>query len=219
MKKTFFDRKAGLDGILAGLSFFLYSFFFIVAPKLTFYKMSPKTVYVLSSLFFLLAGFFTLKLLVGLYLHLKKIDEGFALWGLIIGVLAMFTLMTRGINDFTFYLNTPTNSIVKQVKVMTAINRVIGIGNFDARGFFSTGMFALVVLTFSYLMGKDKKFHHLLVYLGAVLGGIMIVVYLARLFPGVRSTGQLIMYLGYLTGFVLHPLWFIWAGWTLFKKD
>lgn len=199
--KNFF-HKAGLDGILAGASAFLYAYSFLILSR-----FDPVNGAFFSGLFLLLAGAFAMKPFIALYHRLKDVDPGYAmyaLWASLVGALGM---VIHGGYDLANAINPPVTTIADFANFPSQI---------DPRGLLSFGALGMGLLVNVWLMKWSKKFPQGLVYVGFVSGIFLIVLYLGRLIV-LNPASPLIAYSALLNGFLVGPLWYIWLGWFLWK--
>ncbi len=190
-----FDRLAGFCGIVAGAGGLLYSLAFVILN-------SP----LLYSLPLMLSGILTAVLLTGLYGRLRHVDPGFALLGLLVGVVAALGSAIHGAYDLANAINPPGPDPASAANLPSQV---------DPRGMLTFGVAAMGLFVMSWLITRSRDFPRLLGYLGYVLSALMVVIYLVRLIILDPSTSPLIGVALALTGFIVSPAWYIWTGLVL----
>jgi hypothetical protein len=81
----------------------------------------------------------------------------------------------------------------------------------DPRGFLTFGVSGLGVFVLSALALRSAEAPRGWAWLGALLGALLVVIYLGRLIV-LDATSPLILAPAALTGFVVSPAWYIWLG-------
>jgi hypothetical protein len=196
-----FERKAALDAILAGIAGFLYAVSFVIISR-----NDPVQGALLSALFLTLLGFLAVKVFVRLYLMLKRVDEGWALWAFIFALAGAIGTAIHGGFDLANAINPPATSLPA------------GVPNpIDPRGLLTFGATGIALITFSWLMGREKLFPQGLRLLGYLSGVLLLILYLGRLIV-LNPADPIILYPVLINGFVANPLWYLWLGWYLWKK-
>lgn len=193
--KTSFEKFAGWSAILAGLSGFLYSISFIVLRDNLF-----------SALFLLLGGLFSTAALTALYQRVRELESGFALLGFLLGLSAALGSAIHGGYDLANALHPPASSS------MNLPNAV------DPRGLLTFGVAGLGLFVLSWLVTQDLRFPKGLAYLGYISAILMIVLYLGRLII-LEATNLAIVVPALLEGFIVNPLWYVWLGRTLVRRQ
>jgi hypothetical protein len=200
-----YQKFAGTLAVLAGVFGFLYSLSFIVISR-----SSPELGGTLSALFLLLGGILTSAVLVALYKHLESVDAGFALWALVIGVAGALGAAVHGGYDLANALNPPASNVLGLADLPNQV---------DPRGLLTFGVAGLGALVFSWIiMREDTGFPRTLGTLGVILGILLIVIYLGRLII-LSATNPIIVVPALLTGFVINPVWYVWLGLRLRRRD
>jgi hypothetical protein len=192
--KTSFEKFAGWGAILAGLSGFLYSVSFIVLRN-----------DLLSALFLMLGGLFSISALAALYQRLSATQSGFALLGLLLTISAVLGSAIHGGYDLANAIHPPDSSAA-------------GPNAVDPRGLLTFGVSGLGIFLVSWLMTQDMRFPKGLAYLGYLSAILMIILYLGRLII-VQATSPVIVIPALLEGFIVNPLWYIWLGRTFLRSQ
>ena len=192
--KTSFERFAGWTAVLAGISGFLYSISFIVLKN-----------DMLSALFLMLGGLFSIVALTGLYQQLRGTESGFALLGLLLSLSAALGSGIHGGYDLANALHPPAT-----------LNADLP-NPIDPRGLLTFGIAGLGLFLLSWLMTQEMSIPRSLAYLGILSAILMIVLYLGRLII-LQATSLAIVIPALLEGFIVNPIWYIWLGLTLMRN-
>lgn len=193
--KTSFDRFAGWTAVLAGISGFLYSIAFIVLRN-----------DLLSALFLMLGGLFSISALTGLYQRLRGTESGFALLGLLLTLSAALGSAIHGGYDLANTLHSPAS-------LPTDLPNPI-----DPRGLLTFGLAGIGIFLLSQLMAQNVQFPKNLAYLGTLSAVLMIILYLGRLII-LQATHLAIVIPALLEGFIVNPIWYIWMGRVLIRNQ
>lgn len=191
--KTSFETFAGWAATLAGISGFLYSISFIVLQN-----------NLLSALFLIIGGLFSVAALTALYQRLRGTEGGFALLGLLLSLSAALGSAIHGGYDLANTLHPPAT-------LNTDLPNPI-----DPRGLLTFGIAGLGLFLLSWLMSQEMSFPKNLGYLGIISSLLMIVLYLGRLIV-LQATSLAIVIPALLEGFIVNPIWYIWLGLTFLR--
>jgi hypothetical protein len=194
-----FDRFGGLCAILAGVSTFLYSVAFVVIARSAEWA---DTAVMLYSLFQLLGGVLTTAVMVALYNRLRDVNPGFAMWGLLLGLVGAAGAAIHGGYGLANIINPPGADPVREASLPNAV---------DPRGLLTFGIAGLAVFIMAWLMSHHRQFPKNLAYLGYATGALMVILYLGRLII-LDADNMAIVIPAVLTGFIVNPAWFIWLG-------
>jgi hypothetical protein len=203
MRPTAFEQFAGLCGILAGISGFLYSVAFIIIAR-----NAPNLAEGLSALFLMLGGVFSTAVLTAVYLRLRETEPAFALWALLLGLAGVIGSAVHGGYNLANAINPPTTTPTGQVEPPNPV---------DPRGLLTFGFVGLAVLVIAWLIGRGGQFPRGLSYLGYLLGILLVVLYLGRLIV-LDARSPIIVVPALLTGFLVNPAWYIWLGLVLWRE-
>lgn len=198
-----FEKWAGIDSVLTGVSAFLYALSFIVIAQ-----TDPQTGNLLASLFLTLTGLFSGKVVVELYQRLKKVDESWALWAFIFALAGSFGAAIHGGYDLANAINPPLETAPGLLSLPSQI---------DPRGFLTFAAASIGLGFFSWLITKSKEFPKNLGLIGALSATLMLVLYLGRLIV-LSPSDPIIVWPALSNGFVLNPLFYIWLGLVILKK-
>jgi hypothetical protein len=184
-----FERFAGVCAFGAGLAGFLYSIAFIVLRSAE-----------LSALFLLLVGLLSTVAMVGLYERVKGVEAGFALLGLMLGVVGGLGAAIHGGYDLANALHPPANP---NLDLPSQI---------DPRGLLTFGVMGLGLWTLARLIAaKTSGLPRGLGYVGYLAGLLGVILYLGRLIV-LDATSPLILGPALLAGFVVNPIFYVWMG-------
>ena len=188
-----FSKFGGLLGILAGIAGLLYLMFFVALKD-------PAALP--ASLSLLLVGIFSSATLVALYQHLREVDEGFALWGLLLGVGGAGGAAVHSAFDIASNLHTPATAFAYASPV-------------DPRGFLTFAVAGLAAIVLSWLIVRGAMLARSLGYLGVISGILLIALYLAYMVV-LDATNPVVLILILLSG-IIQPGWYLWLGWALWQ--
>ena len=191
---TSFNRFAGMAGVVAGVAGFLYSIALVVLKEPLYY-----------SILLMIGGLGTVALMVALYLNLRRVEPGSAQLGLLVGVFAALGSVIHGGYDLGNAINPPA-----------AANADLP-SQIDPRGLLTFGLAAVAVFAFSWLITRGDRLPKSLGYVGYLLAVLLLVIYLARLI--ILDPGNLAVLIpAAVTGFIVNPVWNIWAGLSLLRN-
>jgi hypothetical protein len=193
-----FDRFAGVCAIIAGLSSVLYAVFFLLVK-------GPLNTY-LPPIFLALGGFLALPPLVAVYQRVRREEEGFALWALLLAVVG--------------YLGTATHAIFSLAAVMPKnidVGAAKNLNQVDPRGFLAFFVTGVAVLVFAWLIQRSGVFPIELAYVGYVLGASVILLFLGNLVTGTNTSSLLILIPGAVASLLATPAWNLWLGLRLLQ--
>lgn len=187
-----FQKFAGLLGVLTGLAGLLYLVFLILLRN-----SNP----VLTALSLLLVGLLSTAVLVALYLRVRAVDEGYALWALLLGILGAGGGAVHGAYDLSNALH-PTQELGVPFPP-------------DPRGFFTFAVAGIAAFVLAWLLSREGMFPRLAAYLGIVAGALLVALYVAYLIF-LQATNPVVLILIFATG-ILQPIWYLWVGWLLWQ--
>lgn len=193
MKEANYQKMSMAYAIGAGVSALAYAYFFVIASDPLLYSISLA-----------LFGLFSLKTFIYLYGRLKNVHEGIARLALVLTVAGALGALVHGGYDLANAIN-PTGEISNLPSQI------------DPRGLLTFGLAGLGLLKVSYLISKDKSFPKGLDMLGYLSGALLVLIYLGRLII-LDPTNPMLLYPVLLNGFILVPLWYLWLGWSVWKK-
>ncbi|HEU5014624.1 MAG TPA: hypothetical protein VFT66_19015 [Roseiflexaceae bacterium] len=192
-----FERLAGFCGLAAAAANLVYAIAFIVLHD-------P----LLSGLALLLGNLLATAVLCGLYMRVRAVEGGFAVWALLLGTAGALGGTIHGGYDLANALHPPT-ALAAVADLPSAI---------DPRGLLTFGVAGIGLLVFAALIGRSGSFPRGLATLGYVLAALLIVLYLGRLIV-LDATSLLILGPALLSGFIVSPLWNAWVGIVLWRGE
>jgi hypothetical protein len=201
MQTTSYERFAGICAVLAGISGFLYAVAFIIIQQ-----SSPALGALLSALFLLLLGLFSSAAQVGVYGRLREVAPQFALWALILAMVAAFGSAVHGGYDLANALNPPS------APIPDFPNQT------DPRGLLTFGVAGLALLMVSWLIVGSGRLPRGLGYLGYLSALLLIILYLGRLIV-LSASSPIILGPALLNGFIVSPIWYVWLGLALLRRE
>jgi hypothetical protein len=188
-----YRRFAGIAGLGAALSGFLYAVAFVIVAR-----SAPTSGATLAGLFLMLASLFATAVFAGLYRELRDTDPGWALWAVLLGVGAMLAAAAHGGYDLANGINPPG------VPASTLPSEV------DPRGLMTFGLAGIAIFVFSWLAGRGG-FPGAVTYIGYLSAVLVEVLYVGRLVI-LDATSPVIVVAALLGGFIVNPLWYAWLG-------
>lgn len=196
MGMSTFRRFGGLMAILAGIAGFLYAVAFILLQQQLLY-----------SIFLTLLGLFSTAALVAVYESLREIDAGFALWGLLMGLIGSSGSAIHGGYDLANSLNPPSSLPANIAGLPSQV---------DPRGLLTFGFAGVSVFVIAWLITRSSTLPHNLGLWGYLAGALLVILYLGRLIV-LSPTNPLILIPALLSGFIVSPVWYVWIGSALWK--
>lgn len=194
-----FEKLAGTLAVLAGIVHFLYAVAFVFISR-----SAPETGALLSAIFLLAGGLLSMIALNGAYQRLQTSDPAFALYTLLLTSVATLGAAIHGGYDLANLLNPPASAAA-----MADLPSQI-----DPRGLLTFGVMGMGLLVVAWLMSRSHHFSPGLSILGYVLAALFIIIYLARLII-LDPANPILLWPVLVTGFVVHPAWYIWLGLSL----
>jgi len=188
-----YQKFSGICGLLAGVAGLLYLLLFILLKN-------PAALF--PSIALLAVGLLSSAVFVGLYYHVRNADEGFALWGLLLGMGGAGGAAIHAAFDLSNNLHPPEVAF--------------GYANpIDPRGFLTFAVTGVALMVLSGLILRGKTLPRRVGYLGLFTGGLLILLYLSYLII-LDATNPLVLLLVIVSG-ILQPVWFLWLGWTFIQ--
>lgn len=198
-----FEKWAGIDAVLTGISAFLYAYSFIILSQ-----NDPVTGGLYSALFLMLTGLLSVKVVVELYQKLKSLDQSWAFWAFSFALVGAFGTAIHGGYDLANAINPPLQNIPSLAGLPSQI---------DPRGLLTFGVASVGLGFFSWLISKSREFPKNLGLVGMLSATLMLVLYLGRLIV-LSPTDPIIVWPALINGFILGPLFYVWLGTELLKK-
>ena len=193
MVSSRFSRFAGVSAVLAGSIGLLYAISFVVLENS-----------LLSGLFLMLGGLLATAALTALFHRVRGVDPSLALWGLGLVIFAAMGSVIHGGYDLANAINPPATP-------NTDLPNPI-----DPRGLLTFGVSSIGLFVIAWLIGRTAGLPRGLSTLGYVLAVLSVILYVGRLIV-LSPRNPLIFVPALLTGFVVYPLWYVWAGLVLWR--
>jgi hypothetical protein len=190
-----FSRLAGYAGVAAGILGLLYLIAFLI-------QRNPSAP--LPSVLLMLGGIVTSLFAVGLYIRVRGIDEGMALWGWLLASAGAAGAAIHGAFDLANALHPPAAEYAYPNPV-------------DPRGFLTFAIAGLSTLVFSGLLLRGAALARGAAILGLVSGVAVVALYVAYLVI-FDATSPVVVGL-VLVGGVIQPVWTIWIGSLLVRES
>lgn len=192
-----FERLGGYAAILAAIGGLLYSVGFtsVVQKRRT---SAPEL-----GAFLLVGGLLIVIVLLALHQRVRVADPTFAALALVLGVAGALGSALHGAYDLANAVHPP--AVPPGADIPSAV---------DPRGVATFGLSGLALVIFAWLIVRSGKLPRALGYLGYVLGVLLVVIYLGRLF--VYNPAPLLIPAA-LTGLIINPVWYIWLGVCLLR--
>jgi len=188
-----FSRFAGISAVLAGLCGLIYAVSFIALQNA-----------LLSGLFLMLGGLLATAALTALFHRVRDVDPSLALWALGLVIFAAFGSVIHGGYDLANAINPPATP-------NTDLPNPI-----DPRGLLTFGVSGIGLFVIAWLIGRTAGLPKGLSYLGYLLAVLSVILYVGRLIV-LSPRNPLIFVPALLAGFVVYPLWYVWAGLVLWR--
>ncbi len=194
MSSGAFERLAGTLATGVGIGGLAYSVSFVIVLR-----SAPTSAALAGALFLLVGGFLSTAVLIALYGRLRETDPGFALWGLVLGLVGAVGSAIHGGYDLA--------NIVKPLPGGHGLlpNAV------DPRGVLTFGASALALLIVAWLILRGGALPRGLGHLGYLTGVLLLVIYLGRLII-LNPKNPVLLSAALLAGFVANPAWYLWLG-------
>jgi hypothetical protein len=189
-----YTQFASVCALLTGVAGFCYALTIILLGRS-----------LVSAFCLLLFGLLSTVVLVAVYQRIRQIDEGFALWALVLGMVGGVGAAAHAGNDLANALNPPIASL------RDLPNPV------DPRGLLTFGVAGIALFVIAWLMRRSMHFPRGLSYLGMASAVLLIVLYLGRLIV-LQTSSPIIQAPAIVNGFLFNPAWYIWLGLVLWRE-
>jgi hypothetical protein len=186
-----FDRLAGACALAAAALSLIYAISFVVLK-------TPG----LSAAALAAGGLLSAVALFAVYQRIKSAGSLAAL-GLVLGLAGVVGAAIHGAFDLANVMHPEVAS-------------ALGANPVDPRGFLTFGVSGLGVLILSWAGLTVARLPRRLLYLGLLLGVLLVLIYLGRLII-LDANNVLVLAPAALAGVIVSPLWYGWVGWLLLK--
>lgn len=200
-----YERVAGTAAIAAGIGGVVYSVAFlggVVAGA------APQLGIVVASVALMVGGILSVTVLVAIYRRLLDTAAAVGLLGLMLVAVGAMGAMVHGGYDLANAINPPVTDVLAEAELPHPI---------DPRGLLTFGITGLGLLVLMLQARRSGVLPARLAGLGAVVGALLIVVYLGRLIV-LTPTNPLVALPAAATGLLLSPAFYIWLGLELRRR-
>lgn len=189
-----FKAFASACAFAVGIGGFAYSAAFVAVLR-----GSGEPAAAASAVFLLLGGLLATPVLVAVYLLVRPVSPGLALWALAIGSAGAIGSAIHGGFDLANVINEPSGAA----------------GGFpnpvDPRGLLTFGFAAVGTGAVAWLILQGGRLPRGLGIIAAILAVLLLVIYVGRLVV-LDPTHPVLLAAALATGFVVNPLWWLWLG-------
>jgi hypothetical protein len=196
---------AGTAAIAAGIGGVVYSVAFlggVVAGA------APQIGIVVASIALMVGGILSVAVLVAIYRRLLDTAAAVGLLGLMLVAVGAMGAMVHGGYDLANAINPPVTDVLSEAELPHPI---------DPRGLLTFGITGLGLLVLMLRARRSAVLPAKLAGLGALVGVLLIVVYLGRLIV-LTPTNPLVAVPAAATGLLLSPAFYIWLGLELRRR-
>jgi hypothetical protein len=184
-----FSHFAGYAGIIAGVSSILYAVAFLILKNTS-----------LAAGLLVVGSLLAAVISITLYMQLRRVDEAFALLGMLFGVIGAIGAAVHGMTDLANAILPPATKLDQSLP-----------NPIDPRGFLAFGLTGISVLVFAWLITQSGSLPHFLGYVGYVLAAALVALFLGNLLVN-RPSSLAILIPGGLASLLADPLWLIGLG-------
>ena len=200
-----YERDAGSAAIVAGIAGIVYSVAFLGGVVA---GWAPQLGIVVASVALMLGAVLSVAVLLAVYHRLGGDDAAVGLFGLILVVVGAAGALTHGGYDLANAIHPPLTDVLGDAQLPNPV---------DPRGLLTFGASGLGLLVLALLARRAGTLPRGLAKLGAVVGLLLMVVYLGRLII-LTPTNPIVAAAAGLTGLVLSPAFYLWLGTELRRR-
>ncbi len=202
-----FDRFGGLSAMLVGALSILYAvFYLVITPR------AEATGTLGSWIILAVSGIFSSAAFVAVYLRLRAASEGFALWGLVLGLFSSFATLVHGAWQALLLTTLPTADQSQRA----AIELVrMAPSPIDPAGVATFGVIGLASLVTGLLIVTSGRLPRTLGYLAIFNAVLLVTLYFAT----AAGAQTLILLSGGLTSVIVGPIYWVWLGRALRRES
>jgi hypothetical protein len=200
-----YERAAGTGAIAAGIGGVIYSVAFlggVVAGA------APQLGIVVASIALMVGGILSVAVLVAIYRRLLETAAAVGLLGLMLVAVGAMGALVHGGYDLANAINPPLADVLAEAEMPHPI---------DPRGLLTFGVTGLGLLVLMLRARRSAVLPANLASLGALVGALLIVVYLGRLIV-LTPTNPLVAVPAAATGLLLSPAFYVWLGLELRRR-
>jgi hypothetical protein len=194
-----YERGAGVAAIVTGVGGIVYSVAFLGGVVAAW---APELGTLVSSIALMVGGLLSVAVLVTIYRRLLDSAAAVALLGLVLVAVGAMGAVVHGGYDLANAIQPPLADPLGEAQLPNAI---------DPRGLLTFGVTGLGLLVLMLQARASRVLPGALATLGAVVGGLLVIVYLGRLIV-LTPTNPLVALPAALTGLILGPAFYIWLG-------
>ena len=200
-----YERDAGSAAIVAGIAGIVYSVAFLGGVVA---GWAPQLGIVVASVALMLGAVLSVAVLLAVYHRLGGDDAAVGLFGLILVVVGAAGALAHGGYDLANAIHPPLTDVLGDAQLPNPV---------DPRGLLTFGASGLGLLVLALLARRAGTLPRGLATLGAVVGLLLVVVYLGRLII-LTPTNPIVAAAAGLTGLVLSPAFYLWLGTELRRR-
>ena len=200
-----YESTAGAAAILAGLGAIAYSIAFLGGVVLAW---APRPGAAVAAAALMIGGLLTVMVLVAIYRRLLDSAPSVALLGLVLVAVGSAGSIIHGGYMLANAIHPPVADVLAQAAMPNPV---------DPRGLMTFGVSGLGLLVLMLQSRRSGVLPVNLATLGAVVGVMLVIIYLGRLII-VVPTNALVAVPAALTGLVLSPVFYVWLGTELRRR-
>jgi hypothetical protein len=200
-----YERTAGTAAILVGLGAIVYSIAFLGGVVL---EWAPRLGGGIAAAALMTGGLLSVMVLVAIYRRLLDPAPSVALLGLVLVAVGSAGSTIHGGYMLANTIHPPVADVLAQAGMPNPV---------DPRGLMTFGVTGLGLLVLMFQSRRSGVLPLNLATLGAVLGLMLVIIYLGRLII-VVPTNPLLAVPAALTGLVLSPVFYVWLGTELRRR-
>jgi len=195
-----FERFGGLSAMLVGALSILYAVFFLVIARQNESLGTTGSWVILA-----VSGIFSSAAFVALYQRLRPAAEGFALWGLALGLFSSFATLMHGAYQ-ALSLMTLASAGAEQRAAIELVRMTPS--QLDPAGLGTFGVIGLASLVTGLIIIVGGRLPRMLGYLAVGNAVLLITLF----FASAANAQTLVLLSGGLTSVIVGPIFWLWLG-------
>jgi len=195
-----FERFGGLSAMLVGALSILYAVFFLVIARQNESLGTTGSWVILA-----VSGIFSSAAFVALYQRLRPAAEGFALWGLALGLFSSFATLMHGAYQ-ALSLMTLASAGAEQREAIELVRMTPS--QLDPAGLGTFGVIGLASLVTGLIIIVGGRLPRMLGYLAVGNAVLLITLF----FASAANAQTLVLLSGGLTSVIVGPIFWLWLG-------
>jgi len=195
-----FERFGGLSAMLVGALSILYAVFFLVIARQNESLGTTGSWVILA-----VSGIFSSAAFVALYQRLRPTAEGFALWGLALGLFSSFATLMHGAYQ-ALSLMTLASAGAEQRAAIELVRMTPS--QLDPAGLGTFGVIGLASLVTGLIIIVGGRLPRMLGYLAVGNAVLLITLF----FASAANAQTLVLLSGGLTSVIVGPIFWLWLG-------